>query len=87
MLENNTERKIINRQLRQTGNIVYTRRRQKKPQHNIGQHYTQTNTNDVNKTWALLQTTFWLELVWIMLSLYAINMCPTIKCIFDTKRF
>ena len=23
----------------------------------VGQHYTQTNTNNVNKTWALLQTT------------------------------
>ena len=29
----------------------------------VGQRYAQTNTNDVNKTWALLQTTFWLELV------------------------
>jgi hypothetical protein len=23
----------------------------------VGHHYTQTNTNNVNKTWALLQTT------------------------------
>jgi hypothetical protein len=37
----------------------YTRRKQTKQQHNticVGYHYTQTNTNNVNKTWSLLQT-------------------------------
>ena len=31
----------------------------KKTQHNVldGPHYTQTNTNNVNKTWALVSTT------------------------------
>ena len=30
----------------------------KKPQHKcVGHHYTQTNTNNVNKTWVLLHTT------------------------------
>jgi hypothetical protein len=40
-------------------NTAYTRRRQTKQMHkaiNIGHHYTQRNTNNVNKTWALLQT-------------------------------
>ena len=39
---------------------IYTRRRKTKQKQNticIGRHYTQTNTNNVNKTWALLQTT------------------------------
>ena len=43
-----------------TGNIVYTRRRKTKQKHNtiyVGYHYAQTHTNNVNKTWALLQTT------------------------------
>jgi len=43
-----------------TGNIGYTRRRQTKPKHNticVRHHHMQTNTNNVNKTWALLQTT------------------------------
>ena len=40
---------------RETGNIVYTRRRQTKQKHNaicVGHQYTctQTNTNNVNKT-------------------------------------
>ena len=38
----------------------YTRRRQTKQKHNtlcVGNHYTQINTNNLNKTWALLQTT------------------------------
>jgi hypothetical protein len=41
-------------------NIGYTRRRQTKQKHNtiyVGHHYTQTNTNNVNKTCLLLQTT------------------------------
>jgi hypothetical protein len=36
---------------------MYTRQRKKKTTLCIGHHYTQTNTNNVNKTWALLQTT------------------------------
>jgi len=42
-----------NEQARETGNIGHTRRRQTKQKHNticVGHHYTQTNTNDVNKT-------------------------------------
>jgi len=45
---------------RETGNIGYTIRRRTKQKHNticVGHHYTQINTNNVNKTWALLQTT------------------------------
>ena len=45
---------------RETGNIGYTRRRKIKPKHNticVGHHYAQTNTNSVNKTYTLLQTT------------------------------
>jgi len=56
MLEN-TEGAIKNGQSKETGNIGYTRRRQTKQKHNticVGQHYTQTNTNNVNKTQALL---------------------------------
>jgi hypothetical protein len=37
----------------------YTKRRQTKQKHNtirVGHHYTQTNTNNINKTPALLQT-------------------------------
>ena len=43
----------------ETGNIGYTRRRQTKQKHNticVGHDYAQTNTNNVNKTWLLLQT-------------------------------
>ena len=42
-----------------SGNIEYTRRRQTNQKHNaicVGHQYTQTNRNNVNKTWALLQT-------------------------------
>ena len=42
---------------RETGNIGYRRRRKLKQKHNticVGQHYPQTNTNNVNKTCALL---------------------------------
>ena len=46
-------------------NVWYTRQRKTKQnktkqKHNticVGNHYTQTNKNNVNKTWALLQTT------------------------------
>ena len=37
-----------------------TRRRQTKQTHNkicVGHHYSQANTNNVDKTWTLLQTT------------------------------
>jgi len=37
----------------------YSRRGQTNRKHNticVGHHYTQTNTNNVNKTWTLLQT-------------------------------
>ena len=43
-----------------TGTIGHTRLRQTKQKHNticVGHHYAQANTNNVNKTWALLQTT------------------------------
>jgi len=52
MLEN-TDVAIKNEQSRDTGNIGYTRRRQTKQKHNticVGHQYTQTNTNNVNKT-------------------------------------
>ena len=45
---------------RETGYIGYTRRRKTKQKHHttcVEHHYMQTNTNNVNKTWALLQTT------------------------------
>jgi hypothetical protein len=45
---------------RETGNLGYTRRRKTNRKHNaicVGHHYTLTNTNNVNKTLALLQTT------------------------------
>jgi hypothetical protein len=41
-------------------NTDHTRQRKTKQKHDIrcvGHHYTQTNTNNVNKTCALLQTT------------------------------
>jgi len=44
---------------RETSNIGYTRRRKTKQKHNticVGHHYAQTNTNNVNKIWFLLQT-------------------------------
>ena len=49
-----------NGQSRETGNIGYTRRSKTNQNHNticVGHHYTQTNRNNVNKTWILLQTT------------------------------
>ena len=53
---------IKNGQFRETGNIWYTRQRQKEKKKNhsticVGHYCTQTNTNNVNKTWALLLTT------------------------------
>ena len=54
----NTEGAIKNGQFRETGKIGYTR--QTKQMHNkirAGHHYFQTNTNNVNKTRVLLQTT------------------------------
>ena len=59
MLEN-TEGTIKNGKYRETGNIGYTRRRQTKQKHKaicVGLHYVKTNTSNVNRTWALLQTT------------------------------
>jgi hypothetical protein len=47
-------------QFRETGSIGYTRQRNTKQKHNticVGHHYAQTNTNNVNRTVALLQTT------------------------------
>ena len=58
MLEN-TEGAIKNGQSSETDNIEYTRRRKTKQQHNaigVRHHYTQTNTSNVNKTWAILKT-------------------------------
>jgi hypothetical protein len=52
MLED-TEEAIKNGQSRKTGYILYRRGRQAKKTHNtvcLGHHYTQTNTNNVNKT-------------------------------------
>jgi hypothetical protein len=44
-------------QFRETGKTGHTRRRKKTQNHCGGHHYTQTNTNNVNKKRALLQTT------------------------------
>jgi hypothetical protein len=49
----NTEEAIKNGQSRETGNIGFTRRRKTKQKHNtlcVGNHYTQINTNNLNKT-------------------------------------
>jgi hypothetical protein len=59
MLEN-TKGAIKKGQSRETGNIRYTRRIKTKQKHNticVGHHYTQANTNNVNRTYALIQTT------------------------------
>ena len=56
----NTEGEMKNGQSEETGNIGYTSRRKQKQKHNTtsdGHHYTQANTNNVNKIWSLLQTT------------------------------
>ena len=54
------EEAIKNGQSREMSNLGYTRQRKTKQKHNtisVGHHYMQTNTNNVNKTWSLLQTT------------------------------
>ena len=51
---------IKNWQPREISNTGHTRRRKSKLKHNticVRHHYMQTNANNVNKTWALLQTT------------------------------
>ena len=51
---------IKTKQSRETGNIGYTTRRKTKQKQNticVGHHYTKTNTNNINKTCALLKTT------------------------------
>ena len=56
----NTEGAIKNGQSRETDNRGHTRRRKITQIHNticVGHHYVQANTNNVSKTWALLQTT------------------------------
>jgi hypothetical protein len=56
----NTEGAIKNRQSRETGNIGTQDESKTKQKLNticVGNHYTQTNTNNVNKAKALLQTT------------------------------
>ena len=58
MLEN-TEAAIRKEKSRETGNMGYTKRRKTKHKHNTtcaGHHSTQTNTDNLNKTCALLQT-------------------------------
>ena len=47
---------IKNGESRETSNIGYARRRKTKQKHNtcVRHHHTQTNTNNVNKTIALL---------------------------------
>ena len=50
---------IKNGESRETGNIVYTGRRQTKQKHNaicVGHHYAQANTHNENTTWELLWT-------------------------------
>ena len=47
-------------QSRETGNTCHTRRRKTNQKHNTicaWHHYAQANTNNVNKTWAFIQTT------------------------------
>ena len=58
-INENTEGTIKKGQSRETCNIEYTRRRKKEKNNTVcaGHHYRQTNTNHVNKTRALLQTT------------------------------
>jgi len=56
----NTDGTIKNGQSSETSNIEHRRWRQtKQKQHArcVGHHYTQTNTNNVNKTWIPLTTT------------------------------
>ena len=44
-------------QSRETGNMYGTQDEEKHNTICVGHHYIQTNTNTVNKTWALPQTT------------------------------
>jgi hypothetical protein len=56
----NTEWIFWNWQSRETCNIGYTTQRKIKQKHNTicdGHHYEQTDTNNLNKIWALLQST------------------------------
>ena len=56
----NTERAIKNGQSRDTGNIGHTRRRKTKQKHStlyVDHFCMHTNTKNINKTWALLETT------------------------------
>ena len=57
-----TEGPIKDEQSRETGNICYTRQRQRQTKQKqnticVEHHYTQTSTNNINKTCALIQTT------------------------------
>ena len=66
----NIEGAIKNGQSRETGNIWYIRQRKTKHKHNticVGHHYMQTNTNNVNKTRALLQTNGCIECIYLVL--------------------
>ena len=58
----NTEEVTQNGQSRETGYTGHTRQRKKQKQKKpntmcVGHYYPQANTNNVNKTWILLQTT------------------------------
>ena len=56
----NTEGTIKHGQSRKTGNIGHKWGRKKWHKHNsicVGHHYAQANTNNVNKTRSLIQTT------------------------------
>ena len=49
------EHRMLSNKSRETDNIGYTRRKQEKQLHSticVGHQYTQTNTNNVNKTWS-----------------------------------
>ena len=56
MLEN-TEEEITKRQSRETKHTTKYKQNKKHNTICVGHHYMQRNTNKVNKTWALLQTT------------------------------
>jgi hypothetical protein len=56
----NTKGAIKKGRSREIGNTEYTKRRKTKQNHNticVGHRYAQTNTNNVNKTCTLIQTT------------------------------
>ena len=72
----NTERVIKNEQSRETGNIGYKRRR--KTQHNMcWTPLYAKNANNVNKTWALVQTTGGKDKLNIV---YDVTMQNTVYC-------